>query len=64
MPRISKKKKLEYSFFINDKGRISYNELCKRCRRDCKQSFRATVIECKHYISKRSVNHSSKGDVS
>ena len=64
MPRMSKKKKLEYSFFINDKGRISYNDLCKRCCKDCKQSFRTTIIECKHYVSKRSVSRSAKGDVS
>ncbi len=53
MPRMSKKKKQEYSFFLNDKGRISYNDLCKRCQRSCKQSFRSTVVECKQYISKR-----------
>ncbi len=53
MPRMSKKKKQEYSFFLNDKGRISYNDLCKYCQRSCKQSFRSTVVECRQYISKR-----------
>lgn len=53
MPRMSKKKKQEYSFFLNDKGRISYNDLCKCCQRSCKQSFRSTVVECRQYISKR-----------
>ncbi len=53
MPRMSKKKKQEYSFFLNDKGRISYNDLCKRCQRNCKQSFRSMVVECRQYISKR-----------
>jgi hypothetical protein len=56
MPRMSKKRKQELAFFLNDKGRISYNQLCKRCRNDCKQSFRATVIVCQNYISKRSTN--------
>ena len=30
-----------------------YNELCRKCERSCKQSFRATVIQCPHYLSKR-----------
>lgn len=64
MPRMSKKKKQEYAFFLNDKGRISYNELCKRCKGDCKQSFRAIVIECKNYLSKRSTDSGKRGDAS
>lgn len=53
-PRMSKKRRLEWSFFLNDRSRVTYNELCRRCRRDCKQSFRAVVIECPKYLSKRS----------
>lgn len=53
MPRMSKKRKQELAFFLNDRGRVAYNELCRRCRNDCKQSFRATVIECRKYKSKR-----------
>lgn len=53
MPRMSKKRKQELAFFLNDRGRVAYNELCRRCRNDCKQSFRATVIECRNYLSKR-----------
>lgn len=41
MPRMSKSKKLEWSFFLNDRGRKAYNTLCRRCVHDCKQSFRA-----------------------
>ena len=51
---MSKKRRLEWSFFLNDRSRVTYNELCRRCRRDCKQSFRAVVIECPKYLSKRS----------
>ncbi len=40
MPRMSKSKKLEWSFFLNDRGRKAYNTLCRRCVHDCKQSFR------------------------
>ena len=44
MPRMSKTKKLEWSFFLNDRGRKAYNTLCRRCVHDCKQSFRAVVV--------------------
>ncbi len=54
MPRMSKKRKVEWSFFLNDRNRITYNELCRNCIHDCKQSFRALVIECPRYCSKRS----------
>lgn len=54
MPRMSKKRRLELSFFLNDRSRVTYNELCRRCRHDCKQSFRAVVIKCPKYFSKRS----------
>ena len=53
MPRMSKKRKQELAFFLNDRGRVAYNELCRRCRNDCKQSFRVTIIECRKYKSKR-----------
>ena len=54
MPRMSKKLKQEWSFFLNDRGRKAYNTLCRNCVFPCKQSFRAIVIECPHYCSKRS----------
>lgn len=51
MPRMSKSKKLEWSFFLNDRGRKAYNTLCRRCVHDCKQSFRAVVVvSCKVMI--------------
>jgi hypothetical protein len=49
----SKKWKLEWSFFIDADGRRKYNDLCRRCIHDCKQSFRSSVIECSRYQSKR-----------
>lgn len=55
MPGLSKKARLEWDFFINPStGRRTYNELCRQCVRNCKQSFRAEVIFCPVYISKRS----------
>lgn len=53
MPRMSKKRKEEWAFFLNARNRITYNKLCTRCTRDCKQSFRAIVVECPKYESKR-----------
>ena len=42
--------------FLNDRGRVTYNELCRKCQHTCKQSFRATVIDCPRYLSKRAKN--------
>ena len=53
MPRMSKKRKQEWAFFLNERNRITYNPLCRKCRRTCKQSFRATIIECPPILSKR-----------
>ena len=39
MPRMSKKRKQEWALFLNDRNRITYNELCKKCSNECKQSF-------------------------
>lgn len=53
MPRMSKKRKEEWAFFLNARNRITYNELCRKCENDCKQSFRAVVVLCPNYKSKR-----------
>ena len=60
MPRMSKKRKLELSFFLNERGRVAHNILCRKCRHACKQSFRAVIIDCPKYLSKRARR---KGDV-
>ena len=39
MPRMSKKQKQKCALVLNDRNRITYNELCRKCRNDCKQSF-------------------------
>ena len=36
--------KKEWAFFFDERGSKKYNELCRKCGRSCKQSFRATVI--------------------
>ena len=53
MTRMSKKRRLEWSFFLNHRNRITYNDLCRGCTHDCKQSFRAIVVLCPRYYSKR-----------
>lgn len=54
MARMSNKRRLEWSFFLNDRSHITYNELCRKCQHKCKQSFRAVVVDCPKYLSKRS----------
>ena len=44
MPRMSKKRKHELSFYLNDRGRVTYNELCRKCQHGCRQSFRAVFF--------------------
>lgn len=55
MPGMTKKRKQKQNFFLNDLGRVNHNVLCRRCVRSCKQSFRAIVVECSRYLSKRAV---------
>ena len=45
MPRMSKKRRLEWSFFLRQVkvgnatcDRITYNDLCRSCTHSCKQS--------------------------
>ena len=50
----SKKWRLEWAFFLGKNGRRQYNHICKKCVHGCKQSFRACLVACPHYNSKRS----------
>ena len=55
MPRMSKRDKLYWAFFIDPAtGRRKFNHVCRCCARDCKQSFRAELICCPKYLGKRS----------
>ncbi|GHU79067.1 hypothetical protein FACS1894191_1010 [Clostridia bacterium] len=53
MPKLSKKARLEWSLYIGEGGRRQYNALCRKCRRDCKQSYRVIIVLCPKYESKR-----------
>lgn len=55
MPRMNKRRKQEWSLFLTEGVRRSYNKLCRRCVHSCKQSFRVLVCECPRYYSKRAV---------
>lgn len=35
MPRMSKRRKEEWALFLNDRNRITYNKLCRKCVHDC-----------------------------
>lgn len=54
MPKLTKKEKAEWDFFIDPRtGRRTYSKLCLNCVNDCKQSYRSQVITCAKYRSKR-----------
>ena len=36
MPRMNKQRRLEWSFFLDHRNRISYNPLCRGCIHGCK----------------------------
>lgn len=56
MPRLSKKSKQEWVFFINpETGRRTSNSLCLKCKNKCKQSYRAVVVYYRKFKAKRSV---------
>lgn len=48
------KSKQEWVFFINpETGRRTSNSLCLKCKNKCKQSYKAIVVFCPKYKSKR-----------
>ena len=63
MPRLSKKARQEWNFFITRKtGSRTYNDLCCKCSNACKQSFKAVIVSCPKYRSKRSVKNALNSD--
>jgi len=53
MKDYTKKYKREMDFFINPKtGYVTYNEQCKVCKNDCKQSYRVTLVKCPYNTEK------------
>ena len=55
MPRMAKRDKLYWDFFIDPAtGRRKFNHVCRCCTHNCMQSFRAELICCPNYLGKRS----------
>ena len=53
MPKLSKKERMLWALFLEPKtGKRKYNDLCRRCIRACKQSWRAVLVVCPRYISR------------
>lgn len=50
--KYTKKYKEDWAFFLNEHGKMAYAEKCRLCEHDCKQSFRAVVMLCPHYLYK------------
>lgn len=54
MPKLSKKLKEMWSFFMDPiTNRRKYYPKCRGCVRECKQSFRVKEVDCPRYEPKR-----------
>ena len=53
MPRLGKKARIEWSFFIGEIGRRKYNELCRRSNHPCHQRHPPVLLECPPYRTNR-----------
>ena len=53
MPRMSDKRRQELAFFLTESGRVVYNKLCLCCKHECKQSYRAVVVQCRRFEKRR-----------
>lgn len=47
-------KSREWVFFRDESGRIAFNPKCNECAKECKQSFRATLVRCPVFANKSS----------
>ena len=56
MSKLSNKQLEELDLFIKHgvRKRICFNDTCKKCLNECKQSYKADLIYCPHFKSKRS----------
>ena len=50
----------EWAFFRNRAGCVQFNSPCRSCRNRCKQSFRAEVLSCRRYESRKQLQESSE----
>ena len=54
MPRMPKKRKLELSFFLNERGRVTYNDRPETLLASALAFPAKVVVDCPYYLSKRS----------
>ena len=52
--------KEEWAFFLDENAEMQHCEKCLGCSRECKQSFRATVVFCPKFTPKRGNGHETK----
>ena len=54
MSKLIKKFCEEWAFYIKPgiRKRVTFNEKCKKCKHDCKQSYRVEIIVCKNFNKK------------
>ena len=54
MPKLSKKDRELWAFFIDpDTRKRKFFPDCRRCMCSCKQSYRAKVVECPRYATRK-----------
>lgn len=49
-------KSREWVFFRDESGRIAFNPKCNECAKECKQSFRATLVHCPVFVKSKDVS--------
>ena len=50
--KVNSRNRMYWSFFLDGNGRIRYNRQCGRCAKDCKQSYRAVIVNCPFFEKK------------
>ena len=46
-------KSREWVFFRDESGRIAFNPKYNECAKECKQSFRATLVRCPVFVKSK-----------
>lgn len=52
MSSIRELPKRDKVFYLNQKDEVQYNKQCVSCARECKQSYRSTIVSCKRIPAK------------
>lgn len=56
------KEKRYWAYFLNLAGEIQYYEICLKCKRDCKQSFRIVGLRCNKFEARQRKRHITEMD--